>query len=617
MSYQVLARKWRPSQFSQVVGQTHVLKPLQHALDSNRLHHAYLFTGTRGVGKTTIARLLAKALNCVEGVSSTPCGKCDTCLAIEQGRFVDLLEIDAASRTKVEDTRELLDNVQYRPTHGRYKVYLIDEVHMLSRHSFNALLKTLEEPPEHVKFLLATTDPQKLPVTVVSRCLQFNLRALTKDLIAGQLQHVLAEEQVTANSEALTMLARAARGSMRDGLSLTDQAIAQGDGAVTLESVQQMLGNVPKADIAVLLNAVADGDSNQVFTLLEQMAAVVPDMGAILTELQALLHRLALVQQLPELATADEQQDTIKQLLRKLPAEVIQLYYRLVIEGRKEQPYAVDERAGVEMTLLRLLAFEPISSNTAESVTEQPSEPVTEVNEPMSDSVPTESVASPSEQEPPLAEPPGYHQADEPEPEPVTESSSADISDLLKMREQLVSGDSSSAADETVADQKKNTELDVKSESATIPKSVGGELPNLEFPELSEKIRLAEEVDEWSAMIAAMDVSGLARQLLLNSNLHKMAEQSWQVRVAPAQQSLLSEATEQAVTEALRQTLSEQGKFEFTVEEPQHPTPLMIQQHINSYRHQLAVEWLQQDPGANELQQRFAAQLNESSIKAV
>ncbi|RUO78053.1 DNA polymerase III subunit gamma/tau [Idiomarina seosinensis] len=614
MSYQVLARKWRPSQFSQVVGQTHVLKPLQHALDSNRLHHAYLFTGTRGVGKTTIARLLAKALNCVEGVSSAPCGKCDTCQAIEQGRFVDLLEIDAASRTKVEDTRELLDNVQYRPTHGRYKVYLIDEVHMLSRHSFNALLKTLEEPPEHVKFLLATTDPQKLPVTVISRCLQFNLRALTTDLIAGQLQHVLEEEHVTANSEALTMLARAARGSMRDGLSLTDQAIAQGDGAVNLESVQQMLGNVPKADIAALLNAVADGSSNQVFTLLEQMAAVVPDMGAVLTELQALLHRLALVQQLPELATAEEQQDNIKQLLRKLPAEVIQLYYRLVIEGRKEQPYAVDERAGVEMTLLRLLAFEPISNNSAEQVTEQPSEPVPALNEPVSDNVAADVVAESLEQEPPLAEPPDYHQADEPEPAPesVTEPSSADISDLLKMREQLVSGDAKPTTANTVADQKKNAEVAPKSESEAIPQSFDGELP-----ELNPNIRLAEEVDEWSAMIAAMDVSGLARQLLLNSNLHKVADQNWQVRVAPAQQSLLSEATEQAVTEALRQTLSQQGKFEFTVEEPQQPTPLMIQQHINSYRHQLAVEWLQQDPGANELQQRFAAQLNESTIKAV
>ncbi len=249
MAYQVLARKWRPMQFDQVVGQQHVLEPLLHALEQQRLHHAYLFTGTRGVGKTTIARILAKALNCERGVSARPCGECPSCEEIEQGRFVDLIEVDAASRTKVEDTRELLDNVQYRPTRGRYKVYLIDEVHMLSRHSFNALLKTLEEPPEHVKFLLATTDPQKLPVTVVSRCLQFNLRALDREQIVGQLEYVLENENVPHDAQALTLLAQSAKGSMRDALSLTDQAIAQGQGKVQVESVQRMLGHLADAHV--------------------------------------------------------------------------------------------------------------------------------------------------------------------------------------------------------------------------------------------------------------------------------------------------------------------------------------------------------------------------------
>lgn len=609
MSYQVLARKWRPAQFSQVVGQQHVLKPLQHALENNRLHHAYLFTGTRGVGKTSIARLLAKALNCEAGVTAQPCGECQACQDIEHGRFVDLLEIDAASRTKVEDTRELLDNVQYRPTQGRFKVYLIDEVHMLSRHSFNALLKTLEEPPEHVKFLLATTDPQKLPVTVVSRCLQFNLRALTKELIAQQLRHVLKQEGITANDDALTLLARAAHGSMRDGLSLADQAIAQGNGAVQLDSVQQMLGNVPRADVVGLLDAIADGEANKVFSQLEQMSAVVPDPGVILTELQGLLHRLALIQQIPALATEEEQQDA-KSLLRKLPAEVIQLYYRLVIEGRKEQPYAVDERAGVEMTLLRLLAFKPLeaapdteSDMELEQAVEATqgratlAEAPSQVPQEVSPELPAETA---QESAPPLDE-------------PVAPS---DLNDLLKTREQLASGQPNSAA-VTDTEEKKKPEI---SEPETAQVAELSAVPvdlKTQLPQLTEQVRKAEQVDDWAAMIAAMDINGLARQLLLNSNLHKVSDGQWQIRVAPAQQSLLSESTVESVRAALQNALNHQGNFDFTVEEPRCPTPLMIQQYIDAYRHQLAVQWIHNDSGVNDLKQRFAAQVVESSISAV
>ncbi|HAE89488.1 MAG TPA: DNA polymerase III subunit gamma/tau, partial [Idiomarina sp.] len=374
MAYQVLARKWRPMQFDQVVGQQHVLEPLFHALEQQRLHHAYLFTGTRGVGKTTIARILAKALNCERGVSARPCGECPSCEEIEQGRFVDLIEVDAASRTKVEDTRELLDNVQYRPTRGRYKVYLIDEVHMLSRHSFNALLKTLEEPPEHVKFLLATTDPQKLPVTVVSRCLQFNLRALDREQIVGQLEYVLENENVPHDAQALTLLAQSAKGSMRDALSLTDQAIAQGQGKVQVESVQRMLGHLADAHVHPLLDALASGDSGSVFEKFDELKSLVPDPLMILNELQRVIHRIALIQQIPAMMGAEDKTNTTEALLRKLPAEVLQLYYRIVIEGKKEAPYAVDPQSAVEMTLLRLLSFTFENPESGEEALTRPPE---------------------------------------------------------------------------------------------------------------------------------------------------------------------------------------------------------------------------------------------------
>lgn len=359
MSYQVLARKWRPQTFTDVVGQQHVLRPLISALESQRLHHAYLFTGTRGVGKTTIARILAKSLNCEQGIQATPCGECGACKEIDSGRFVDLLEIDAASRTKVEDTRELLDNVQYRPTRGRYKVYLIDEVHMLSRHSFNALLKTLEEPPEHVKFLLATTDPQKLPVTVLSRCLQFNLKALSRDEIAGHIDYVLQQEKIPYDKSALPALARAAQGSLRDALSLTDQAIAQGQQSVSQEAVQTMLGAVPGAQIAKLLEHIIRGQGAEMLALLDSVAGQIPDLSSLLTELQYTLHQLALIQVVPESAEALSLSPAETRLAQQIPAELVQVMYDIVAAGRRDLPFAADARSGVEMTLLRLLAFRP------------------------------------------------------------------------------------------------------------------------------------------------------------------------------------------------------------------------------------------------------------------
>ncbi|QSP93703.1 DNA polymerase III subunit gamma/tau [Marinobacter salinisoli] len=360
MSYQVLARKWRPRTFQDMVGQEHVLQALIHALESQRLHHAYLFTGTRGVGKTTIGRLLARCLNCETGITATPCGECSSCIEIQDGRFVDLIEIDAASRTGVDDMRELTDNVQYAPTRGRYKVYLIDEVHMLTNQSFNAFLKTLEEPPEHVKFLLATTDPQKLPVTVLSRCLQFNLKRMTPEHIVGHLQHVLTEEQIPFEEPALWLLARAADGSMRDALSLTDQAIAFGNQNLAASDVSNMLGTIDQRDIERLVDALVQRDGPGLLTEINRISDFAPDYSVILADLLSLFHRVTTEQVVP--GTADNALGDARQvqtLARKLSAEDAQLFYQVALTGRKDLSITPDARMGFEMTLLRMLAFRP------------------------------------------------------------------------------------------------------------------------------------------------------------------------------------------------------------------------------------------------------------------
>ncbi|HCA01835.1 MAG TPA: DNA polymerase III subunit gamma/tau, partial [Halomonas campaniensis] len=366
MSYQVLARKWRPRTFHELVGQAHVQRALVNALDQGRLHHAYLFTGTRGVGKTTLARILAKCLNCTangrgnEGITSTPCGKCDSCRAIDEGRFVDLIEVDAASRTKVEDTRELLDNVQYAPTQGRYKVYLIDEVHMLSTSSFNALLKTLEEPPPHVKFLLATTDPQKLPATVLSRCLQFTLKHMPPERVVEHLTYVLGEEGVEYDESALWLLGKAAEGSMRDAMSLTDQAIAFGQGAIRHADVAAMLGTLDHRHVLALVEALADVDVQRLLAEVAQLSEQGPDFAAVLDELSAVLHRLAVAQMVPDAVdNSHGDRALIQQLASRFTAEDIQLYYQIGIQGRGDMVHAPDLRSALEMTLLRMLAFRP------------------------------------------------------------------------------------------------------------------------------------------------------------------------------------------------------------------------------------------------------------------
>jgi len=357
MSYQVLARKWRPKKFAEVVGQEHVLKALINALDSNRLHHAYLLTGTRGVGKTTLGRILAKSLNCEQGVSSTPCGVCDSCVEIAEGRFVDLLEVDAASRTKVEDTRELLDNVMYAPTRGRYKVYLIDEVHMLSNHSFNALLKTLEEPPPHIKFVLATTDPQKLPVTILSRCLKFNLKCIPLDQISTYLQEVLTQEQVEFEESALRQIARSATGSMRDALSLLDQAISYGQGSINYTDVCSMLGTLERENIIPLMSALAKTDGAEILVQIDQLAQFGVDFASVLDAFISLLHQIALHQVIP--ASSGDLDDAVKSLAAVLAPEDVQLYYQISLTGKQDLSLAPDQRAGFEMIMLRNLAFRP------------------------------------------------------------------------------------------------------------------------------------------------------------------------------------------------------------------------------------------------------------------
>ena len=374
MSYQVLARKWRPANFEQMVGQEHVLQALVNALDSERLHHAYLFTGTRGVGKTTVARIFAKSLNCDAGITSKPCGSCPSCLEIDEGRSVDLIEIDAASRTGVDDMRELLDNVQYAPTRGRFKIYLIDEVHMLSKHSFNALLKTLEEPPPHIKFLLATTDPQKLPVTVLSRCLQFNLKRMSKQQINSHLEYLLTEEKIESEAAALVLLASAADGSMRDALSLLDQAIAHGGGSVLQHTVEMMLGSISREYLFKLFDALLQQDAVAIMHETRNIISHNPDYQRVCAEMISLLQQMALQQRGIDIDSADDMLgEQIDNLSARLSMEEIQLYYQIMLQGRHDLNISPDEAAGFEMLMLRLLAFSPDNDSTTQITAEKKS----------------------------------------------------------------------------------------------------------------------------------------------------------------------------------------------------------------------------------------------------
>ncbi len=380
MSYQVLARKWRPKSFQEMMGQAHVLQALTNALDQDRLHHAYLFTGTRGVGKTTLARILAKCLNCDQGVSSTPCGHCGACSAIDAGRFADLIEVDAASRAKVEETRELMDNIQYAPSGGRYKVYLIDEIHMFSKHSFNALLKTLEEPPPHAKFLLATTEPKKIPVTILSRCLQFNLSHLTHNQIAKQIEMILSQENIPFDAASVASIAHAAAGSMRDALSLLDQAIAYGGGVLEARQVCDMMGTIENTCFNDLIQALIDADPEALLSTVETIASQTPDFVVLLNEFLSLLQKIAIIQILPANSNNPITENTdLVNFAKVMRKEDVQLYYQIGMMGRRDIDLAPDLKSGFEMIMIRMLAFRPMADNEVADKTQTP-KPVSNTN---------------------------------------------------------------------------------------------------------------------------------------------------------------------------------------------------------------------------------------------
>ncbi len=673
MSYQVLARKWRPHTFKEVVGQQHVLKPLMNALASGRLHHAWLLTGTRGVGKTTIARILAKSLNCEQGITAEPCGECGACKAIDEGRFVDLLEIDAASRTKVEDTRELLDNVQYKPTQGRYKVYLIDEVHMLSRHSFNALLKTLEEPPEHVKFLLATTDPQKLPITVLSRCLQFNLKALDRQEIATHLAYVLQQEGIASDEAALTAIARAARGSMRDALSLTDQAIAQGEQQVTMAGVQQMLGAVPSFELATLLEQVLAGQGADLLNTLSRIAGQVPDLSNLLGEMQNYIHQLALYQAVPEVADTLGLSIEDQHLAQQLPAELLQVYYDILIQGRRDLNYAADVRSGVEMSLLRMLAFRPerielmertpadstqVTTKPAPTAAPQPEpepelqpepqpEPRPELQpEPDPEPVPQPEPIAESQPEAPQPQP---QQPSEPQAEqPASATTSQDgLASLLETRamlqqkknsEKLARSQPTSASNATrhSAQAEPQPEPEPQPEQEPQPRTEPEPPPTQQADaaqptatpepahmkaaasrgqelEIPAGTRHAAEIDRWSSLIDNLDLHGLARQLARNSVLEKQNE-DYVLWVREEWQHLLNDSVAETIRTALQESL-DMRLSAMTLKNTAQPTPFEIQQAIDAKRLAIAKQVLADDPLAQALQTHLGAELLDDSVQ--
>jgi len=561
MSYQVLARKWRPRRFQEMVGQQHVLRALINALDQNRLHHAYLFTGTRGVGKTTIARIFAKSLNCETGVSSQPCGQCGSCREVDEGRFVDLIEVDAASRTRVEDTRELLENVQYAPTRGRYKVYLIDEVHMLSNSSFNALLKTLEEPPPHVKFLLATTDPQRLPVTILSRCLQFNLKRLSKELIADHLQYILTQEKVVAEPSAIVHIAQAADGSMRDGLSLLDQAIAYGGGELRDDEVRAMLGSVDRAHVVGLARALAAKQPPLVLAAVAEVAERAPDFSAVLAELLSLLHRVALAQCVPGAVGADaEDGELVIELAQQMSAEDVQLYYQIALLGRRDLPLAPDARSSIEMTLLRMLTFTPdnTAAKAASAATKVVSTPAPTPN--VRVVAPAAARAVPA----PVAPTPASSSREYPASAPT-------------------------AARPTIA------------ESAAV----------------HESTTPASAVN-WSELIKELRLDGFVRQLAANCALLETSEQRWTLSLSTPHASLYNKKLEERLRAALEQKLGRSIVLDIKIgAAAQVETPAMNTERVTQEKLRAAQQAIHDDANVKALVDTFNGRVIANSIQPI
>lgn len=572
MSHQVLARKWRPASFVELVGQEHVQQALINALDRDRLHHAYLFTGTRGVGKTTIARIFAKCLNCEQGVSSTPCGECSACQEIAEGRFIDLIEVDAASRTKVDDTRELLENVQYAPTRGRYKVYLIDEVHMLSNHSFNALLKTLEEPPPHVKFLLATTDPQKLPATVLSRCLQFNLKNMSAERIVSHLQHVLGEESVSAEEPALWLLAEAARGSMRDALSLADQAIAYGAGAVQEQEVATMLGTIDRQATATILGAVVANEGEKLFEEIERLASLGTDFQSLVDELMGFLHSIAVAQAVPEVVPpvrADIQR--IGEFADKLSGEDVQIFYQMALNARRDLPYVPEPRRGFEMLALRLLAFRPVGSDELSSAAPEGAE--------------------------------GGEQRPKKSKKAITGldtvTSAAPVKDTVPEREALVEQVRTPAPSPTPI-------AKVAAAPAVLTATISQQ-GAISFEELTP--------DHWLALFPQLDIDGVARSVVSNAVLSDVGDKQLQFILDQDQAGLYNEDHRQKLESALQAYFSRPLKV--AVEEGQlaAESPARQRLRLKAERMQAAIAELKQDPNIELLQREFDGRLDIETVQ--
>ncbi|EHN5932594.1 TPA: DNA polymerase III subunit gamma/tau [Salmonella enterica subsp. enterica serovar Sandiego] len=642
MSYQVLARKWRPQTFADVVGQEHVLTALANGLSLGRIHHAYLFSGTRGVGKTSIARLLAKGLNCETGITATPCGVCDNCREIEQGRFVDLIEIDAASRTKVEDTRDLLDNVQYAPARGRFKVYLIDEVHMLSRHSFNALLKTLEEPPAHVKFLLATTDPQKLPVTILSRCLQFHLKALDVEQIRHQLEHILNEEHIAHEPRALQLLSRAADGSLRDALSLTDQAIASGDGQVSTQAVSAMLGTLDDDQALSLVEAVVDANGERVMSLINEAAARGIEWEALLVEMLSLLHRIAMVQLSPAALGSDMAaiEQRMRELARTVPPGDLQLYYQTLLIGRKELPWAPDRRMGVEMTLLRALAFHPRMPLPEPETPRQSFAPVAPTAVMTPPQVQQQSAPAPQTSPAPLPastsqvlaarnqlqRAQGVTKTKKSEPaaasraRPVNNSALerlASVSERVQARP-VPSALETAPVKKEAYRWKATTPVVQTKEVVATPKALKKALEHEKTPELAAKLAAeAIERDPWAAQVSQLSLPKLVEQVALNA----WKEQNGNavcLHLRSTQRHLNSSGAQQKLAQALSDLTG--TTVELTIVEDDNPavrTPLEWRQAIYEEKLAQARELIIADNNIQTLRRFFDAELDEESIRPI
>lgn len=600
MSYQVLARKWRPQNFAEMVGQQHVLKALINALDGDRLHHAYLFTGTRGVGKTTIARVLAKCLNCEMGVTSEPCGTCGSCREIAEGRFVDLIEVDAASRTKVEDTRELLDNVQYAPTRGRFKVYLIDEVHMLSGHSFNALLKTLEEPPPHVKFLFATTDPQKLPVTILSRCLQFNLKRMPVDMISGHLSHILKKEDINSDDASLRLIARGADGSMRDALSLLDQAISFGNGVLKEDDVREMLGTISHEPLLNLLQSVAAADGVAILEGVEQMAGVTPDFEAATDTLITLLHKMAVLQVVPQ---AEEDDEAVRQLANQFSREDVQLYYQIAMHGRRDLPLSPDPRSGFEMIFLRLLTFRPLG----------------DIAPPVSTATEHKAIPIPSQKNTPT-EPQREHKKTL-----ETKKSTSSVTEKLPPETATIDtkvgtppiiddappwGESRppvSAPQQGISKKKRDTQ-EVVEAVKTAPVKVA-----------QDKVTVAEmltgEQAIWHEIVPQLALTGRSAEIVKHCVLSNHVENNITLAMDSSGENLLSKTALQEIEAALQTYYNKPLNLQIKTQDLTTETPAERIGRQQQERQTLAEDLMQKDSFVQDLQHRFEAKLVPNSVR--